>query len=384
MKNLFIITFLLSSLFSFGQTRTLSSDAEISILTCSPGPELHEIFGHSAIRVHDDKNHIDWVFNYGIFDFNTPNFYVKFVRGNLDYMLGATNYKSFVSAYRYYERSVYEQTLNLDSISKQKIFSALIVNYKPENKYYRYEFQLDNCATRIRDLVDNNVSSAITYGFPDQNKTFRDILKEYLVPIRWTDWGINTLLGRRLDHMASTKDYMYIPDYVMHLFDSASINNEPLVKSKKTVYQAPQTIFPTPWYFGPEIAFCLLFVLILAYSVRCIRRKRISRWIDYILFSVVGLVGIVLFFMCFFSDYNSTAWNYNLLFFTPTHLIALLFLHKRENVWLKRYFWLCLIACFHAIGLFYILPIGGQALPWASFPIILIISLRSYMIAKNK
>jgi len=384
MKNLFIITFLLSSLFSFGQTRTLSSDAEISILTCSPGPELHEIFGHSAIRVHDDKNHIDWVFNYGIFDFNTPNFYVKFVRGNLDYMLGATNYKSFVSAYRYYERSVYEQTLNLDSISKQKIFSALIVNYKPENKYYRYEFQLDNCATRIRDLVDNNVSSAITYGFPDQNKTFRDILKEYLVPIRWTDWGINTLLGRRLDHMASTKDYMYIPDYVMHLFDSASINNEPLVKSKKTVYQAPQTIFPTPWYFGPEIAFCLLFVLILAYSVRCIRRKRISRWIDYILFSVVGLVGIVLFFMCFFSDYNSTSWNYNLLFFTPTHLIALFFLHKRESVWLKRYFWLCLIACFHAIGLFYILPIGGQAFPWASLPLILIISLRSYMIAKNK
>jgi len=382
MKNLFIITLLLSSLLSFGQTRTLSNDAEISILTCSPGPQLHEIFGHSAIRFHDDKNHIDWVFNYGTFRFDTPNFYVKFVRGNLDYMLAATNYKNFINAYKD-ERSVYEQTLNLDSISKQKIFDAIIINYKPENKYYKYEFQLDNCATRIRDIVDDNVSSTITYGFPDQDKTFRDILKEYLVPIRWTDWGINTLLGRRLDHMASTKDYMYIPDYVMHLYDSASINNEPLVRTKKII-QAPQTIFPTPWYFGPELAFCLLFVLVLAYSVRCIKKKRISRWIDYILFSVVGLVGIVLFFMCFFSDYNSTAWNYNLLFFTPTHLIALFFLHKRESVWLKRYFWLCLIACFHAIGLFYLLPIGGQALPWASLPLILIISLRSYMIAKNK
>lgn len=384
MKNLLIISLLLSSLLSFGQAHVLSKDAEISILTCSPGPDLHEIFGHSAIRIHDDSNRIDWVFNYGTFDFDTPNFYIKFVRGNLSYKLAATNYDNFVNAYKYYKRSITEQTLNLDSINKQSIFNALIENYKPENRYYKYEFQLDNCATRIRDLIDNNINCNIKYTFPDQNKTYRDILREYLYKTAWTDWGINSLLGRRLDDAASIKDYMYIPDYIMFLYDSAYINGQSLVKKKEIIYQAPQTIFPTPWYLKPILVFWILFGIILYYSIISIKNNKKSRCLDYLLFGIFGLVGVVLFFMNFFSDYNSTTWNYNLLFFPPTHLIALIFLHKKDSFWLKKYFWLSMISCLHAIGLFYLLPIGNQALPTASIPLILIITLRSYMIAKNK
>jgi len=380
-----ILSLLLSTSFiSLAREVKLTDKAEISILTCSPGPELHEIFGHSAIRIHDDQNNIDWVFNYGMFNYRTPNFYGKFLKGNLLYHIGGTTYESFVYSYQYSKRSIYEQKLDLDSICKQQIFNAIIENNKEENKYYNYDFQLDNCATRIRDIIEKNCPYEITYSFPNQDKSARDILKEYLKPIRWTDWGINTVLGKRLDIKSETRDYMYIPDYLMYLFDSASINGHKIVTEKKTVYQAPQTIFATPWYLGPEVAFTLIAILILTYSIYCMKRKIVSRWLDYIIFSIAGLVGILIFYMCFFSNYYSTAWNFNLLFFTPTHLLALLFLHKKENFWLRKYFWLSLVAVLHAIGLFYIIPFAGQELPWASLPLVLVIGLRSYMISKNK
>lgn len=385
MRSIFLITlFSIISLLSFGQTAKLSKEAEISILTCSPGPQLHEIFGHSAIRISDAQNNIDWVFGWGGFDYDTPNFYVKFVKGSLLYTISATNYDSFINAYKYYQRSVYEQKLNLDSISKQQLVNAILENYKPENRYYKYDFQLDNCATRIRDIIEKNCSSEIKYSFPDQNKTYRDILREYLKPIRWTDWGINTVLGSRLDDSARVRDYMYIPDYVMYIFDTASLNGESIIKEKTTVYQAAQTIFETPWYLGPEMILSLIAALLISYSAYCIKRKIIKRWPDYIIFSILGLVGSLLTFLCFFSDYNAMPWNYNILIFMPSHIIALIFLHKRENKYLRKYFSFTIAILILALVLFYITSIGSQVLPLASIPLIFIIVVRSYMISNNK
>jgi hypothetical protein len=385
MRSILLITlFTLASFLSFGQAPKLSKDAEISILTCSPGPDLHEIFGHSAIRISDKENNIDWVFGWGSFDFNTPNFYVKFVKGSLLYTISVRKYNSFIATYKYNKRSVTEQTLNLDSISKQQIVDAILVNYKPENRYYKYDFQLDNCATRIRDIFEKNCSSQLQYSFADQDKTYRDILREYLTSCPWTDWGINTVLGKNLDDKASTRDYMYIPDYLMYMFDSASLNGESIIKDKKTVYQAPQTIFNTPWYLGPEFILSLLALIVIAYSLYCFKNKILRRWPDYIIFGLFGLIGSVILFLCFFSDYHSMPWNYNMLIFSPTHIVAILFLHKRDNFYLKKYFWLSIIAVLHAIGLFYLTPIGPQALPLASIPLILIVLVRAYMISKNK
>jgi len=379
-----IILLSLISLFSFAQAPKLSKDAKISILTCSAGPQLHEIFGHSAIRISDEQNNIDWVFGWGTFDFDTPNFYTKFVKGSLLYTISLTNYRTFIYRYKYYKRSVYEQTLALDSLSKQQIVSAVLENYKPENRYYKYDFQLDNCATRIRDIIENNCSSKLEYHFPDQEKSFRDILRESLKPFPWTDWGINTVLGKNLDDRASTKEYMYIPGYLMHVFDSATINKVKLVKNKETVYQAPITIFKTNWYLRPEFILSLLALLIFIYSAYCIKKNIIRRWPDYILFSILGILGLLIAFLCSYSDYHSMPWNYNLLIFLPTHIFALLFLHKKESNYLKKYFLISTIIGLIVLCLFYIIPIAPQVLPLASIPLVLIIVLRSYMISKNK
>ena len=79
--------------------QTLSEEARISLLTCSPGEELYARYGHTALRICDPQNDMDITFNYGIFDFNTDHFYWKFVRGETWYELGAAPYWWFMREY---------------------------------------------------------------------------------------------------------------------------------------------------------------------------------------------------------------------------------------------------------------------------------------------
>jgi len=100
----------------YGAKPTLSNQARVSILTCGPGPELYEAFGHSAVRISDPLQSLDLVFNYGMFDFNQENFYGNFAKGSMRYMLGLSNFQDFLFQYRHYKRSVREQVLNLDCL----------------------------------------------------------------------------------------------------------------------------------------------------------------------------------------------------------------------------------------------------------------------------
>src|SRR5262245_57681333 len=105
--SLFAFCLLLSA-FSFAQVK-LSDKAEISVITCGPGQEqLYTAFGHSAYRVLDPVNNIDFAYNYGVFDFDQPNFYLNFARGYLYYKLAVQDYKHFEYVYMYYDRSVHE------------------------------------------------------------------------------------------------------------------------------------------------------------------------------------------------------------------------------------------------------------------------------------
>ena len=141
-----------------------SNQSEISILTCAPGEELYSIFGHTAIRVRDSISNTDYVFNYGTFDFNTSNFYLKFMKGELNYFLSVTTFERFIREYEFQKRSIAEQHLNLTSNEKGSIIGALVNNSLPENREYHYHFFYDNCATRIRDIIDNNLSGALEIG----------------------------------------------------------------------------------------------------------------------------------------------------------------------------------------------------------------------------
>src|SRR5688572_8563867 len=125
MKKLTLLLILAYSV-CVGQTARLSAKAEISVITCGPGQdELYTAFGHSAFRVYDPVNEIDWAYNYGVFDFNQPNFYLNFAKGYLYYRLAVQDYQRFEYMYKYFDRYVHEQVLSLTQEQKQKLFDYL-------------------------------------------------------------------------------------------------------------------------------------------------------------------------------------------------------------------------------------------------------------------
>lgn len=194
-----VFTFLFLGLF----INTIDATAQnyrISLLTCDPGDELYSAFGHNAVRVLDNDTGRDIVFNYGTFDFDTPNFYLKFARGKLDYMLSVSTYEQFILHYQYLQRSVREQVLDLSPEQTLRTVQFLQENYEPQNRFYRYDFFFDNCATRIRDMVEMVLGDQLKWGETEASsgKTFRNLIDEYVYPMPWADFGID--LARRERH----------------------------------------------------------------------------------------------------------------------------------------------------------------------------------------
>ena len=151
-SHYFLIFFATLFSMAYGQIQ-LSTYSEVSILTIGPGTSLNDAFGHSAIRIKDPMYRLDIVYDYGRYDFESDGFYLNFAKGKLNYEIGFTNYKPFLSYYLSEEREVKSQTLNLSLGEKQAFFQKLQQNILPQNKSYAYDFFYNNCATKIKDIV---------------------------------------------------------------------------------------------------------------------------------------------------------------------------------------------------------------------------------------
>ena len=123
----------------------------MSILTIGEGPSLVDAFGHTAIRVKDEELKNDVVFNFGVYDFNSPNFYSNFVKGRPEYKLGIQNYYNLTQNYVRQKRYIIEHQLNLDQNSIRIIIDLLVE--KLNDPYYIYDYFRDNCTTRAADIV---------------------------------------------------------------------------------------------------------------------------------------------------------------------------------------------------------------------------------------
>ena len=216
----------------------------ISLLTCASGGEIYSLFGHTAIRYENFTRGIDAVFNYGMFNFNAPNFIFRFALGETDYQLGVTNYEHFASEYNYLGRDVWQQTLNLTQAEKEHLFNLLQENYRPENRIYRYNFFYDNCATRPRDQIEAAIDGTLQYADnmtdTDTGVTFRDLLHKYSEGHPWSRFGMDLCMGSKADQPINRRLMMFVPFYVQDFFNTARIiDNEgqarPLVSSEEKI-----------------------------------------------------------------------------------------------------------------------------------------------------
>lgn len=350
MKKISVLLLLSVSLAVSATTR-LSESAKISLLTCEPSTAIYERFWHTAIRVYDEANNIDYAYNYGIFDFDTPFFIPKFIKGDTDYILAAYYTDDFTKNYLSRRSSIYEQVLNLSAEQRQALFDALEENATFENRTYRYNFVYDNCATRayyiIKKILDAS-NQTMVVGYIHPTTTYRTVFEEFLGRDNWQRFAIDVVIGREADLPINTESLIAFPKYTMAMIGSTVLMTDttslPLVASTDIIGGYPPLTPSEHSPFRPTIVCSLLMIAVVFASFLSWRNGKYMAWLDFILFFVCGLVGLIVFYLSFLSSHPLVYPNYNLLWLNPLMLIfAFLLLNKRWRQWLSY------LAAFNAI-----------------------------------
>lgn len=350
MKKLFYILLFLTPFLSYSQPYSLSEEAEISIITVGPGKYLYDKFGHSAFRVKDPVNDIDWAYNYGTYDFNQPNFYTKFAQGKLLYSLSVAYFDSFMANYKAQNRWVKEQVLDLNNAEKNDLFRYLQNNAKPENRDYKYDFFFDNCATKIRDVLVAVLGNEVQYNdsFVEEEYTFRELIQKNVKANTWGSLGMDVAIGSVVDQPATAWQYQFLPQYVYEAAAVATLRRSgttlPLVKKEQQLFENSPQEDNGNFLFSPLFVFGLIGLLIIYLTYRDIKRQKRNRVLDALLFAVTGIIGIVLLLLWLATDHTATANNYNLLWAFPLSLLAApLIARTQVPHWIRKYIFLLLV-----------------------------------------
>ncbi len=330
---LFLFWALLFSTFTQAQKR-------ISILTHGPGEELYSTFGHSAIRILDSAAHIDRVYNYGVFNFNDPDFLSKFIQGKTDYYLDTEPFENYIRPYFQEGRYTHEQVLNLDSIEIENTFLALEKNALEENKYYRYDFLRDNCSSRILDILIANAPNLEVYGSlnPD-NKSYRKLVDEvYQSQHRyWIGLGVRIVFGNRANLIPTSREMSFLPEQLENLIYKSSVRGQPLVATSTHLSPDNVQFSEMPFYMRPSFVFTLIsFVLFLLFV-----RSSKSLIIFDIVYILLGLLGLLLLYLSLFTENPYFPLNWDILWANPLFLL-IPFIRNRKKHWYKSTLSYCL------------------------------------------
>ncbi len=323
----------------YAAQRTLSDKAQISVLTCGTGDQLYSLFGHTAIRVYDPAEGIDRVYNYGLFNFRTPNFYAKFVKGDLLYFVDYEDYRSFVMNYAYDNRSVIEQELNLSQEQKQSIWQKLNESLAEDKRFYIYKFIDQNCTTKVVDVLNEVLPTPVETAVEGNTTTYRTILNTYLKDRYFEKLGINLIFGYKVDHPSTL---LFLPDKFQLGLSHSMNGTQPLVKEEITVFQAQPTAAYVWWntYWFASVMTLLLFVLCFNKTIRSVY------------FVLMGVFGLFFLLVGFYSLHKEILLN-NVVFLCNPLFIFIPFVKKLNNIKLKLAVTVVILLIFYFVLNFY-------------------------------
>jgi hypothetical protein len=315
-------------------TTRRSGGLRIALLTCGPGTEfIGASFGHNGLRITDSAVGTDEVYNYGTFDFSAPNFELRFAQGTLPYRLAVDRFAAFMAEYRHYGRSVREQILNLTQAEAVRLRDLLEENLLPQNREYIYSSVYDNCATRVRDIVQKATGKALTWGQATpagKALTFRQVFNAHLAGDPWQRFGINILTGTNVDQQMTNEQAMYLPAYLAAAVEGARLRGRPFV-AESTELLPQRTPIPAEPSVSPALFGSLGFALLvcLALLLPAVRRWRAGA-INLTLI-ITGLLGWFMLLMWLGTDHKICENNLNLLWALPTNLIAAFTPMRKRN-----------------------------------------------------
>lgn len=320
LKKIFFFSLLIVSMSSFGQNTMLSQNTRVSIITCDTGNESYSLFGHTALRITDTDNNLDVVYNYGAFDFATPNFVAKFAKGDLQYFAIAHSFTDFMSEYNYEQRSVFEQELLIPLAYKQKLFDNLNNAMASEERYYTYKFIDRNCTSMIVEILNKTLGRNVVIKKTDTDKTYRTILYPYFDNSFYQKLGTSIIFGSKVDEYGTR---IFLPFELLKSLQQTQFENHPLCKETKTILDLKKEA-PSNWW---DNIYTFIFVLGIIVIIN-------KKSIDVFYFTIMGLLGLFFGFMGFYSDHLELANNYNILLFNPLLLVLLYFLYTQNKKWI--------------------------------------------------
>lgn len=318
-----------------GQSAVVAQSKEgpltASLVTCWPGQEIYELYGHSALRIRGEG--IDSVWNYGVFDFREPNFVGRFVSGQTDYMVMGYPFAWFLPEYRRRGSRVVEQDLNLTPEEVRDLRRRLQIASLPQNRKYRYNYIKDNCATRITDRLAETTGGVLLLRGDKRYSSYRDEMRYYNRNYPWYQLGIDVALGSGLDMPIGLVNEMFVPVEMKERLDSACWSDGRAVVSTERELlpgRDDSVLPPTPWWAAPFTWSTVVFVLSVILAVLDYRRHRLSRWWYSLWFGLLGLAGCLVAFLVFVSSHEATSPNILLLWLNPLQLIV------AAGVWWRR------------------------------------------------
>lgn len=401
-----LIAHLALLIFSPARAQIAFSDSvRIGLLTCSAGPDAYERFGHAGIRVQDlKKKDLDITFHYGVFSFNTPNFVYRFVKGETDYQLGAIYSSDFINDYHRRGLAMTQQWLRLDSAQVQDMIERLLINFRPENRTYRYSYFFDNCSTRPYRLLQAVTGQSIKYDSTWVNAiTLRQMVQQCTGTDNWLDFGIALAVAGRADIPTLYEEQLFLPDYLAGAVDHAEIPArlgdqtwyQPLVTEKDTLLTMRPDIeaaIAAPDPLKPALLFAIVLVLAMIISLRQYLDKKAqlqgkpaskalcisAHAFDTVFFLFLGITGCIVWFLNFFSEHPAVDHNLNCFWLLPTHVIMAVLLWSKS---LSRVCQIYFGITFAAVILYVILDWTlGQYCPAPFLLLLATILLRSYSI----
>jgi len=298
------------------QNISLSEQAKVSILTCGTGPESYAMYGHTAIRIQDVALGLDVVYNYGAFDFSTPNFIGRFVKGDLQYFITNESYIDFYYNYQAENREIIEQELALSPIQVKQLFEQLNASLYSDERFYTYKFIDRNCTTMVVDQINNALGKEYIKA-TTSNQSYRELLYPYMSNF-YMKLGIQIIFGTKVDQPATR---LFLPYEFESALSKTKVNGKAIEKSNETILKARLTSVPFNWL---NSIYSLIGVLLLLALFG-------KKWIPIIYFTLAGLLGLFFSLVGLYSLHEEVLWNYNILLFNPLLLFYVWYSFKEQK-----------------------------------------------------
>lgn len=302
----------------------------IGIATMQPGEIFFERFGHNAIVVDDSAAGISQgeplSYNFGFFDMGEAGFTGRFVKGDMRYYLARLRWRDDLQYYLDSGRGVSIQWLDLDDAQAEAMAAALAENARPENARYRYDYFIDNCATRVRDAIDRAIGGALKPQLTarSQGNTFRSEAVRLASPAPWMWLGFDIGLGPSSDQPMSRWEEAYVPmRLAASLREAKRPDGRPLVLSEETV--APHRIAPEP----PEFQRAWWQWLFAGLGIAALwswlqrRRPRIAAGLALVFWGVAALLGTLMLAIWLGTEHRFGWANHNLMLLSPLSWLLL-------------------------------------------------------------